>query len=155
MLPSTATVNAPLRQRIGVVACLLLAALAVTGGCHKAPSTTPPPAPLPTDLAAARDTVLTYLKALDAGDIKQAYRLLSTASQAKMTLPAFTTAVQAGKTDYSQDKVRVDLIDASHVLVTVQLFEDPAEHGFRLVQSYGEWRIEMLGGTPFAPAGQP
>lgn len=147
--------NPPLWLRRSILAGLLLAALAAAGGCRKAPPPIPPPAPLPADLAAARDAVLTYLAALDQKDVERAYGLLTAASHQSVTFTQFSAAAKAGKTDYAEDKTRVERIDVSHVLVTVQLFEDPAEHGFRLLLTGGAWRIEMLGGTPYAPAGQP
>lgn len=156
MLPSAATVNARLQLRCGVLAGLLVAALVATAGCHRNPPPSPTlPAPLPADLAAARDTVINYLTVLDHGDYERAFSMLTHESRTKMTLTEFSAAGKAGKTDYAEDKVQVERIDAAHALVSMQLYEDPAVHGFRLTLANGAWQIEMVSGTPYSPEGQP
>ncbi|MFC1849347.1 LysM peptidoglycan-binding domain-containing protein [candidate division CSSED10-310 bacterium] len=99
-------------------------------------------------------TLKKYLSSIYDGQIKQAYSLLSSATQARFTFQEFETAT-AELTYFDLDTPAVCANrqkDGAHLLrLKIQMEEDPANWGFNLSLEKNDWRVELLDLHPTFP----
>lgn len=99
--------------------------------------------------------MLEYLTALYQNDYPPAYGLLSPDSRARLALEEFVEAARVGQIEYQVHRATVERLDERRALVTIPQVEDPAEHGFGMLEQDGRWWVILHGGGPFAPEWKP
>ncbi len=147
-----------------VAVVLILLAVGIVLGVmyfHPAPKPPPPrvsvpkPAKVTAPLASPSETVKTYLGALYEKNYRTAYNQLSAASQQAHPYDEFVKLnEEKGMTQFDLTSAKQEAGGEEEAVVSVSVKEDVAQHGFRLVQEEGVWKIVFLKGTPSFPYGE-
>jgi len=115
----------------------------------------PPPRPgaaTKTVTQSPTEVVVSYLEALQNKDYQTAYSYLSRESKRKHPSTEFASLNETkGITEYDLSTAREAQGEDGYMTVAVQLREDPASAGFRMVKEGGSWKIVFLGGIPSYP----
>jgi hypothetical protein len=110
------------------------------------------PTPPKTATQSPTEVVVAYLEALARRDYRAAYDRLSRASQQKHPYDEFASLCETkGITAYDLRTAREERGEDGSVTVAVQLKEDVATAGFRMVKEEERWRVVFIGGIPSYP----
>jgi len=108
--------------------------------------------PVKTVTQSPTEVVVAYLQALQSEDYQTAYSHLSRESKRKHPYTEFVSLnEQKGITEYDLGTAREEQGEDGYMTVAVQLREDPALAGFRMVKEGGNWQVVFLGGIPSYP----
>ena len=98
------------------------------------------------------EVAMSYLSALEAKSYQTAYGYLSRDSKRKHPYDEFASLCETkGITAYDVRTAREERGEDGSVTVAVQLKEDVATAGFRMVREEGGWRVVFIGGIPSYP----
>jgi len=110
-----------------------------------------PPRAAQSEADAARAAVVDYLSALQAGDYRAAYALLSAESRKLHPTAQFERQARQGVTTYDLSSAQARLTGAGRAEVLLHLENDPASTAIIALRESGKWRIVYLRGRPGFP----